>query len=531
MKKMLSLIKACMTDNMAIFKVKSKKKAVPFVLTGIILFYMWTIANIAIDKFAEVHVEWMILTLFVFSTSILSIIQGIYKSGGLLFNCKDDDLLLSLPIKRTTVIFIRIFKFYVYELLYNSMFLVPAMIAYGMRTSFTTTYVVTSIIMTLLLPIIPILISCLIGAFTSGLASKSKAKNILQTILSFILVLGVLYVYMNIDKFADYILKNATSVQDIIGRVYYPAGVYYKLLFDFNILDLLLYIVINIVLLVVVILIINTIYFKVNTNLKSVSTTKHKTGKVNIKKRSVLQSLMFKEYNRFLNTPVFIVNAFFGVVLFLIMAIALGFKFDALMQMLLSMQQEGIDKLKGIVPLVMYGFLSFCTFTSCLTSCMISLEGKSFSILKTIPVKVSTILKSKVYAAISLMLPFILIGYVFAFIRFNFTALEIIMSLGLAIILPLVSQLFGIIVNIHYPKLDAENDTEAVKQGTSAMITTMVGMVMTGLSIGLTIMLYNTSLAIWQILLVHLVLFIIIYIILNVYINTKAIKAFSDIQI
>ena len=276
---------------------------------------------------------------------------------------------------------------------------------------------------------------------------------------------------------------------------------------------------------------INTIYFKVNTNLKSVSTSKHKTGKVNIKKRSVLQSLMFKEYNRFLNTPVFIVNAFFGVVLFLIMAIALGFKFDALMQMLLSMQQEGIDKLKGIVPLVMYGFLSFCTFTSCLTSCMISLEGKSFSILKTIPVKVSTILKSKVYAAISLMLPFILIGYVFAFIRFNFTALEIIMSLGLAIILPLVSQLFGIIVNIHYPKLDAENDTEAVKQGTSAMITTMVGMVMTGLSIGLTIMLYNTSLAIWQILLVHLVLFIIVYIILNVYVNTKAIKAFSDIQI
>ena len=121
MKKMLSLIKACMTDNMAIFKVKSNKKIVPFVLTGIILFYMWVIANIAIDKFAELHVEWMILTLFVFSTSILSIIQGIYKSGSLLFNCKDDDLLLSLPIKRTTIIFIRIFKFYVYELLYNSM--------------------------------------------------------------------------------------------------------------------------------------------------------------------------------------------------------------------------------------------------------------------------------------------------------------------------------------------------------------------------------------------------------------------------
>ena len=72
MKKMLSLIKACMTDNMAIFKVKSNKKIVPFVLTGIILFYMWVIANIAIDKFAELHVEWMILTLFVFTVFLVS---------------------------------------------------------------------------------------------------------------------------------------------------------------------------------------------------------------------------------------------------------------------------------------------------------------------------------------------------------------------------------------------------------------------------------------------------------------------------
>jgi len=531
MKKMLSLIKACMTDNMAIFKVKSNKKIVPFVLTGIILFYMWCLANIAIDKFAEVHVEWMILTLFVFSTSILSIIQGIYKSGSLLFNCKDDDLLLSLPIKRTTVIFIRIFKFYVYELLYNSMFLVPAMIAYGMRTSFTTTYVVTSIFMTLLLPIIPILLSCLIGAFTSGLASTSKAKNILQTIFSFILVLGVLYVYMNIDKFADYILKNATSVQDIIGRVYYPAGVYYKLLFDFNILDLLLFILINIVLLVIVIIVINTIYFKVNTNLKSISTSKHKKGIVEYKKRSIIKALVFKEYNKFFNTPVFIVNAFFGVVLFLIMSIALGFKFDAIMQMLLSMQQEGIDKLKGIVPLVLYGFLAFCTFTSSLTGCMISLEGKSFGLLKTIPVKVSTILKSKLYAAISLIIPFILIGYIFAFIRFKFTILEIIMSLALAILLPLVSQLFGLIINVHYPKLDSDNDTEIVKQGTATMITTMVGMLFTGLSIFLTIVLYNTPLVVWQILLVHVVLYFIVYIILNAYMNTRAIKVFNNIQV
>ena len=33
----------------------------------------------------------------------MTIIEGVYKAGPLLFNCRDDQLLLSLPIKRRTV--------------------------------------------------------------------------------------------------------------------------------------------------------------------------------------------------------------------------------------------------------------------------------------------------------------------------------------------------------------------------------------------------------------------------------------------
>jgi hypothetical protein len=63
------------------------------------------------------------------------------------------------------------------------------------------------------------------------------------------------------------------------------------------------------------------------------------------------------------------------------------------------------------------------------------------------------------------------------------------------------------------------------------MITTMVGMMFSGLSIFLTIALYNTNLTIWQILLVNLIIYTIIYIVLNIYLKTKAIKAFNNIQV
>ena len=45
-----------------------------------------------------------------------------------------------------------------------------------------------------------------------------------------------------------------------------------------------------------------------------------------------------------------------------------------------------------------------------ITSSMISLEGKTFSILKSLPVKPYTIIKSKILTAVLIMIPCILIG-------------------------------------------------------------------------------------------------------------------------
>ena len=72
----------------------------------------------------SLHLQGKVLSLFVFITSIFVIGKGIYKKGSLLFNCKDDTLLLSLPIKRSTVLFVRIFQFYLFELAFKALFII-----------------------------------------------------------------------------------------------------------------------------------------------------------------------------------------------------------------------------------------------------------------------------------------------------------------------------------------------------------------------------------------------------------------------
>ena len=71
MKKIISLIKACMTENMNLFKIKTKnqsetsKKVFPILIGLVFLFSVWTYANMIMEPLVEIHAEIVLLTLFI----------------------------------------------------------------------------------------------------------------------------------------------------------------------------------------------------------------------------------------------------------------------------------------------------------------------------------------------------------------------------------------------------------------------------------------------------------------------------------
>ena len=104
MNKLLSLIKASMTSDMDLFKINIKKqtkfsKILPIIIVLILMSTIFSYAELIIKNLTSIHMEYVLLTLFIFITSIMTFIEGIYKTSSLLFNLKDDNLLLSLPIK------------------------------------------------------------------------------------------------------------------------------------------------------------------------------------------------------------------------------------------------------------------------------------------------------------------------------------------------------------------------------------------------------------------------------------------------
>ena len=92
MKKLYSLIKACMTNDMQIVKISSKKGSkkatlIPLFIVLYLMFMIWGSANSMFEKLESTHLEYLLLSIAAFGISIMTIMEGIYKTGPLIFNC------------------------------------------------------------------------------------------------------------------------------------------------------------------------------------------------------------------------------------------------------------------------------------------------------------------------------------------------------------------------------------------------------------------------------------------------------------
>ena len=540
MKKLYSLIKASMSSDMSLFKIKTKRNSksavfIPILIAFYLMFMVWGSANSIFERLEPFNLSYVVLPFLIFSISVMTFIEGIYKSGSLMFNCKDDQLLLSLPLKRRTVLFVRIFKFYVFELLFNSLFLVPIMIAYirwGANIDYT--YYLTCLVMLFVLPIIPIVFSCFAGLIISSLASRFKYKNASQIIISMCFLTLIFYISFNMDNVLNYLVSHATSINDLITKIYYPAGVFAKLVTEFNFLDLIIFVFINIIIFLLSIFILSKFYFKINSRIKNVSVSSKKVnvGDLVIKSNSKVKSLVKKEINTFFKTPVFIINAGFSLVLYVIATIIILVKFDSVVPILTD-SNNGLGLTEELIfnnlSIFIFGLLSLTAFTTSITNSVISLEGKGINILKSLPIKVKTILMSKVLAALVITTPVLLVCDVILFIKFKISIIESVLLITLSVLMPLVSHFIGIIVNLKYPKFDFESSAEVVKQSTSSFISVMVGMVLLIVSYMIIMNVVGDVSAI-LILLISTIIYLIIDIVLYLYLINNGVKKFNNLS-
>ena len=495
MNKLFSLLKAMMSEGIQLFNYRAQgerfKRVMP-VLLAIFIGIMMLLSTTALAaELKEDGAEFVVLSLYTLATAIIIVTEGVYKSGDLLFKPRDNDNLLAMPIKKSTIVLARMIKFYVFEMLYCLIFLLPAIIAYIINVDVGIEFYLVAITMLILVPVVPIAISCIVGLIISTVSARFQRKAFWQIVLSFIALFVTVLLIVQLNMTSDYDGQSIIAFNDRITNYYYPASTFVNLATHFNLGEYLLFIGINLAVLGITVFLISRFYFQIITNLSTVSRDERYGVKLKFSsvKHSQIFAMVKKEINKYFNTPVLLMNTTLGLTLFLVAIGALCFKFDDFVISLISSTEDfplTADDLYSYLPSMTFILVAFASLMTFITATMISLEGKAFNSLKSMPISGRKVIMSKVLAAMLLIVPITALGSIVMSVRFRFSAVDSILVLFGVIVIPLVTELIGIMINLKYARFDANNDAVIVRQSASVMITTFLGLAMVLTTIPLT---------------------------------------------
>lgn len=492
MSKSFKILKAMLSQDMQFFKLKSKSNAGPVVkiLLPIVLFLLVIVgvgfyAYLFAEPLHEIGMTYVLITIFIVITSIFCLIQGFYKSQGMLFECKDDDLLFAMPIKKSTIFSLRVVKLILYQIIYNAIFILPAIVVYALFENPGISYYIVCVLMILFVPIIPTILATILAYLVKGVSSKSKAKKVIQGVLSTIILFGIFILFLNLQGIVSSIVSNAGTINSIAGNIYYPITIFSNLIINFNFIDFILLFVINIIPLILVIYLGTINYQKIVTSGKEVHTkAKSESHLLFFKRQNKITSLVKKDFVKYITSPTYVINTMFGLLIILVFTIAMSIAPEQILGLVTQKAETGItlESIYAFLPYFYAIVILFSSLLTCITSSSISIERKSFNICKSLPVSAGEILFSKFLFGMIVMFPIIFVSTLVFVLRFSVPLGLSILLLALAVFAPVLSAILGLVANLLFPKMDSSSDVEIVKQSIATTICIFAGILLTGIA-------------------------------------------------
>jgi ABC-2 type transport system permease protein len=416
-------------------------------------------------------------TIMFIASSFIVLFTTILKTNGIIFGYKDYDLIMSLPIKSGIVIASRLVTLYLMNITFVLLVMIPMAFVYIFQVHPSTGFYIYFFSSLLLIPVIPIAIATIIGSFIILISVKFRYTNLLNIILSLTFLVGFYIASSQLNNTKVDITSIYDSLSNIIYGIYPISKLYTETVCDFNFISFLLYVLITVAILAIYISILSKYYNKLNNALTSRSTrSNYRLG--DLQENSVLKSLFMKEIKRYFSSPLYVVNTGIGSVFLILLSIALFlFNSKQLDQML---EIPGFsDMIKKIAPLISTALIA----TNCTTSSAISLEGNKLWILKSSPIDTTEIFLSKILVNVFVCFPAIVISTILFSIRLQLDFLYIISLFILPFVYSILIGILGLILNLHFPKMEWTTEAQVIKQSASAMLAPLCGMIIIALPI------------------------------------------------
>ena len=461
---------------------RDKKTAKPMSPVKIILFallFLFVIASCVVafiglfillgSGLAGTGNEWLLFAVMALLVFLVDFITTIFMTKSKLFEAKDNDLLLSMPIRPRDILLSRMLFILISDYFFELVVAIPAYIVWCIIGKATVVSTLLFLLSLVFLPLLALSLASLAGWLLSVLVKRMKRKSLYTTLL-YLVFFGVymatvpfLQTYMNLiithSEVVAEAVKTYLGVFYLFGNGIASESLWQTLLFCLSMLlpfALTCYIL-------------SSTFHKVVTRERG---GRKVQGKAKAQKAtSLTKALLRKDLKLLSVSSGYLLNAGMGLLFVAALAVAVFFMpTDQLLELLPGM--EGV-----LMP-------SLIIVALCMTSGMVmfsapslNVEGQdSITLLQSLPIRGRDVLLSKVYMHLVVTCPVVLVASICALIALPSTPLMGV----LVVVIPQLYNLFiavvGLCFNLAFPKFDYESEMAAAKQSIATLFSMLVGM-------------------------------------------------------
>lgn len=452
-------------------KKKGKAKSKASTILSILLFAVLMIGvcggifvylSVSLSPLIDMGLGWFYFLLMAMVAIALGVFGSVFNTFASLYQAKDNDLLLSMPIPVRYILFIRLIGVYLMGALYSLVVFIPAIIVYEIKAETTFLTVLCPILFGVGVTFIVLILSCILGWLVAKGSAKLKNKSLITVVLSLVFLGAYYFIYFRanamIGELLLYAQETGESIKNSAAAVYYigqaAAG---------NLLAL------AAVLAVIALLLFLTVHTMSRSFLK-LATASGGAGKAiyrerMVKQRTVYGALVMRETKHFLSSATYMLNCGLGVVFCAAGAIALLIKGEWLRELLL----QEIEMEPDMAAVLFAGCICLIGAMNDISAASVSMEGKTLWLMQSLPVTPWQVLRSKLDFHMRVTGIPMLLCSICAWIVIRPTLAAGVLLLAVPFVFALMSAALGLMLNLKHPSLNWTSETVAVKQSFSVL--------------------------------------------------------------
>lgn len=396
-----------------------------------------------------------------------AVILGMFLAQSQLFEAKDNELLLSLPIPVPKILLCRLVPLYVQNFLLEALVLIPAAAVYAVEFGFSALNAALFGALLFFTPLLGLALTCALGWLTALVSAHTRWKSLATVLLSLAFLAAYFTLYFRLNEYLGLILQNSQAIGDRMRIIFYPFFLLGQAA-EGNVGAFFLFALLTLGLFAVVCLALSKSFWRIAAGGRG---GRAKYREKPVKLRSAGRALLRKEGLRFLKTPVYLLNCGLGTVFLLALGAAAVLKKGEALALL-----GQVPLPRELLPLPACAAVSFLASMNLASASSISLEGEALLLLRSLPVSGWQILGGKLRLHLLVTAPAALLcGLAMDWVLTPIPVTAVLLPV-IPVLFVLLSGELGLLYNLRFPYLDWSTETAAVKQSPAVALTMFSGL-------------------------------------------------------